>query len=153
MVDACTSVLVHFVLVLFEKGPVRGLLGLRLGGETEWLCRGWGHRGGRACSAQSNVSPRYQNFLINEDTQISEGQVGVGEVNDLQTHLLAAAKTRCSRLTTCFLAVTAHNSPKSPCTTWLTVITLLFVLLHHLPAATQWIVPVSRGWVCEEYQD
>lgn len=36
--------------------------------------RGRGQRGGRVCSADSNVSPRYQNFFINEGTQTSEGR-------------------------------------------------------------------------------
>lgn len=52
-----------------KGGEARGMMGLRMGGAAVW-----GHWGGRVCSAESNVSPRYQNFFINEDTQTSEGR-------------------------------------------------------------------------------
>jgi len=133
-------------------------MGLRLGGAAVWLCRGGGHGGGRVCSAESNVSPRYQNFFINEDTQTSEGRgwgSGAGEAGGLQTHLLAAALTRCSRLDDLFFwqqplvnhpqGLAQRESPPKSRGLWRPLCLSVFIR-----KVVQLIIPRSGGAMREE---
>lgn len=127
----------------------RGLMGLRLGGAAAWLCRGWGHRGGRVCSAESNVSPRYQNFFINEDTQTSEGRgwgLGADEGAVCKHTSPPSSWLAVPDLTTCFLAAAPHKSPARPCTMWLTIIIAVFAEAASPSSLLPWGCSTACSW-------
>ena len=86
-----------------------------------WLAEVESSGRGRVCSAESNVSPRYENFFISEDTQTSEDGVGVGwwarglEGGVCKHTAPTAPLTSFSRLDDLFLATDSHKSPRRPC--------------------------------------
>lgn len=83
---------------------------LWLGGAAAGQLRGRGHRAARVCSAESNVSPRYQNLFINKDTQTSEGQRW-GSWCGRGGQSANTPPCSCSHWPPCFPSV---NQPKGP---------------------------------------
>ena len=144
-----------------RRGETRGLTGRRLCGAAVWLCGARGHRGGRVCSAESNVSPRYQNFFINEGTQTSERRgwgLGADEGAVCKHTSPPQRWLAVPDLTTCFLAAASHKSPAGPRAMWLTVIIVAFAEVISIPTlffhkAARWLLPGSGGGIREGHQD
>lgn len=172
---------VNEVIISCESSECVWLSGTPLAGKRDasrrpdgiagWMCdrpRARGQRGGRVCSADSNVSPRYQNFFINEGTQTSEGRVGVGRgrtrrrsANTPPQHS-ADSLFQTWQLVLFFLRSSAHplacKLQARPRTMWLTII-IVFVkrgsgIFHNSPSYSwKWSWDTwwdTRGWIGHE---